>query len=69
MSASTWLGCTINGVYSGVYGYSDDDLLLPPTISALRGMLQISESYYSNHGLKFSTDPDPRKFKTNALHG
>ena len=50
------LGCTINGTYAGAYGYSDDDLLLAPTISALRGMLKISEEYCNLHGLKFSTD-------------
>ena len=61
------LGCTIDGTYSGAYGYSDDDLLLAPTISALKGMLQISENYCNNHGLKFSTDPDPRKSKTKCI--
>ena len=37
------LGFTIKGTYAGAYGYSHDYLLLAPTISALRGMLKISE--------------------------
>ena len=60
-------GCSINGTYSCAHGYSDDDLLLAPTISALRGMLQIFEEYCNQYGLKFSTDPDPRKSKTKCI--
>ena len=37
-------GCTIQGEYAGIFGYSDDDILLAPSISALQGMLNISES-------------------------
>ena len=60
-------GCTIQGVYAGIFGYSDDDLLLAPSISALQGMLQIAESFANTHGLKFSTDPDPKKSKTKCI--
>ena len=60
-------GCTINGVYGGAYGYSDDDILLAPSISALRAMLKIAEDYCTSHGLKFSTDVDPRKSKTKCI--
>ena len=54
-------------MYSGIFGYSDDDLLLAPSISALQGMLQTAESFANTHGLKFSTDPDPKKSKTKCI--
>ena len=60
-------GCTINDVYAGIAGYSDDDLLLAPSISALQGMLKIAEDYAIQHGLKFSTDPNPKKSKTKCI--
>ena len=60
-------GCFINNVYAGVYGYSDDDILLAPTHSALAGMIKLAESYFSSHGLRFSTDPDPNKSKTKCI--
>jgi hypothetical protein len=64
---SSGYGCTINGVYCGAFGYSDDDILLAPSISALRAMLKIAEDYCTSHGLKFSTDVDPRKSKTKCI--
>ena len=60
-------GCHVNNVYAGVYGYSDNDLLLAPTYSALAAMIKIAESYFSVHGLQFSTDPDPKKSKTKCI--
>ena len=60
-------GCEINGVYAGAFGYSDDDLLLSPSITGLRNMIRITEIYGHNHGLKFSTDPDARKSKTKCI--
>ena len=60
-------GCVINNIYAGVYGYSDDDILLAPTHSALTEMIKLAEIYFSKHGLKFSTDPDPKKSKTKCI--
>jgi hypothetical protein len=60
-------GCYINGVYAGVYGYSDDDLLLAPSHSALAAMIKLAEAYFSTHGLQFSTDPDHKKSKTKCI--
>ena len=57
-------GCVINSIYCGAFGYSDDDILLAPSISALRAMLRIAEDFCSTHGLRFSTDPDAKKSKT-----
>ena len=60
-------GCKINGEYAGIFGYSDDDILLAPSIAALQGLLSIAESYANDHGLKFSTDANPRKSKTKCI--
>ena len=38
-------GCRINGIYAGVFGYSDDDFFLSPTTSGLQGMLLIAERF------------------------
>ena len=62
-------GCKINDVYAGAFGFSDDDIFLAPSISSLQQMLKIAESYCENHGLKFSTDPIPKKSKKNASAG
>ena len=60
-------GCWINGVFTGIYGYSDDNLLLAPSIYALQKMLNICESFAESHGLIFSTDTDPAKCKTKCI--
>ena len=60
-------GCFIKDVYAGVFGYSDDDILLAPSLSALKSMISIAESYFIDHGLSFSTDPNPRKSKTKCI--
>ena len=59
--------CYVNGVFAGVFAYSDDDILLAPTTSALGAMIKIAEAYFSSHGLRFSTDPDPKKSKTKCI--
>ena len=63
MTSST----TNNGVFTGIAGYSDDDIMLATSISALQGMLEIVEDYAIQHGLKFTTDPDPKKIQ-NKMH-
>ena len=59
--------CFVNDVYAGVYCYSNDNLLLAPTYTALAAVINIAESYFSTHGLQFSTNPDPRKSKTKCI--
>ena len=61
-------GCWINGEYYGIIGYSDDILLLAPTLDALKEMLLACEDYAVEHNLQFSTDPNPKKSKT-KMHG
>ena len=58
------LGCWLNGRYHGIFGYSDDNLLMAPSIFALQKMIDICEEFALSHNLKFSTDPDPNKCKT-----
>ena len=58
------LGCWINDNYHGIFGYSDDNLLLAPSTYALQKMVEKAESFAYEHGLKFSTNADPIKCKT-----
>ena len=60
-------GCWIQGTFFGILGYSDDSLLLAPSLDALQEMINICETYANSHNLRFSTDPDPRKCKTKCL--
>ena len=60
-------GCWINGVFLGLLGYSDDNLALAPSVSALNDMMKTISEYAQEHNLRFSTDPDPRKCKTKVI--
>ena len=60
-------GCWINSVYTGIYGYSDDNFLLAPSHYALQKMLETCERFAASHGLLFSTDADPSKCKTKCI--
>ena len=60
-------GCWVGQTFLGILGYSDDNFLLAPSRESLQVMLTICENYAASHGLKFSTDPDPKKSKTRGL--
>jgi hypothetical protein len=60
-------GCWIEGDYRGIWGYSDDNWALAPSLSSLQDMIRTMEEYAESHNLRFSTDPDPRKCKTKCL--
>ncbi len=60
-------GCWVNGNYHGILGYSDDILLLCPSISALRHVLNTCEKYALSHNLQFSTDVNPKKSKCKCI--
>ena len=49
-------GCWVNGFYLGLLGYSDDNICLVPSLSALQDMLETGEEFAAEHNLKFSTD-------------
>ena len=57
----------MNGMYHGIFGYSDDNMLLAPSEYALQKMLEIGEKFAAEHNLKFSTDQDPIKCKTKCI--
>ena len=60
-------GCWVMDTYHGIFGYSDDNWILAPSLSALQDMLQTCEEYAASHNLKFSTDPNPTKCKTKLM--
>ena len=60
-------GCWVLGDYHGIFGYSDDNWLLAPSLAALQDMLRTCEEYARSHNLKFSTDPNPSKCKTKLM--
>ena len=60
-------GCWLEGEYAGIWGYSDDNWAMAPSLSALQDMIETMEEYASSHNLKFSTDPDPKKCKTKCM--
>ena len=60
-------GCYVNGFYHGIFGYSDDNMLLAPSEYALQKMLDICQSFANSHNLKFSTDANPNKCKTKCI--
>ena len=57
----------MNGFYHGIFGYSDDNMLLAPSEYALQKMLEICENFAGAHNLQFSTDRDPIKWKTKCI--
>ena len=60
-------GCWVNGYFHGIFGYSDDNFLLAPSLAALQDMLRTCEEYAQPHNLKFSTDLTPSNFKTKCI--
>jgi hypothetical protein len=60
-------GCWIGGHYRGIFGYSDDNWVMAPSLSALQDILKTCEEFAASHNLKFSTDPDPKKCKTKCM--
>ena len=60
-------GCWINEEYYGIIGYSDDMLLVAPSIDALQEMVSTCEEYAKEHNLQFSTDANPSKSKTKCM--
>ena len=60
-------GCWIRGHYRGIFGYSDDNWVLAPSLSALQDILRTCEEFATSHNLKFSTDPNPSKCKTKCM--
>ena len=60
-------GCWVKGSFHGIFGYSDDNFLLAPSLAGLQEMINTCEEYALSHNLKFSTDPRPKKCKTKCI--
>ena len=60
-------GCWVRGNFRGIFGYSDDNWVLAPSLSALQDMLKTCEEFATAHNLRFSTDPNPNKCKTKCM--
>ena len=60
-------GCWVQGYYRGMFGYSDDNWILAPSLSALQDSLKTCEEFAKSHNLRFSTDPEPSKCKTKCM--
>jgi hypothetical protein len=57
----------VNGSYHGIFGYSDENMLLAATEYALQTLLNCFENFAAKHNLKFSTDVNPIKCKTKCI--
>ena len=60
-------GCHIDHLYYGVFAYADDIVLLSPSRTGLQQMLNICYNFFSDHGIKISTNPDITKSKTKCM--
>ena len=60
-------GCLVKGEYRGIWGYSDDNWAMAPSLSSLQDMIDTMEEYAVSHNLIFSTDPNPVKCKTKCM--
>ena len=49
------IGCWVGGSFMGIFAYADDLIILAPRRDALQKMIQISESYMTEHKILFST--------------
>ena len=50
------MGCYINDYFYGILGYADDLLLMSPSRSGLQRMVNITQQFLDNLGLKISVD-------------
>ena len=53
------VGCRIDNIFAGAFGYADDIVLLAPSTDALKIMISICEAYAFDFSILFN----PRKFK------
>ena len=60
-------GCHVGNHYYGALAYADDIALLCPTRNGLQFMFSMCESFFNEHRITISTDPDIQKSKTKCL--
>ena len=64
---SDGLGCHINGLFLGCFGYADDLFPITATRSGLQKMVDICQEFATRRNLKFSNNENPEKSKTKCL--
>ena len=50
------IGCFVGNKPSNIFVYADDIILLGPTVSSMKHLLNICDSFGSNNGLEFNPD-------------
>ena len=60
-------GCWIDDLFYGAWGYADDIALLAPSREALQRMVNICQSFFMDHGIQISINPDINKTKTKVI--
>ena len=53
------IGCWVRGTFLGILGYSDDSLLLAPSLGTLQEMLKVCEELAESGNLLFSGGKTP----------
>ena len=48
--------------------FADDIILLSPARCSMKEMLNVCQTYASDHNLQFSVDPNPAKSKSKAIY-
>ena len=61
------LGCHINDIFLGCFGYADDLMLLSASKSGLQEMIRTCEQFANKKNPRFSTNVDPTKSKTKGI--
>ena len=61
------VGCRVAGIYMGAMGFCDDIILLAPSRDGMQLMLDTCQKFASRYNLKFSTDPNPDRRKSNCI--
>ena len=62
------VGCHLAGMWMGAVGYADDIILLAPSRAAAQRMLATCEQFAATNNIRFSTDANPDKSKSKAIH-
>ena len=61
------VGCYIGQQFVGAAGFADDIVLMAPSRTAMKVMLNVCEKFANDNNLTFSTDPCPSKSKTKCM--
>ena len=48
------IGCSIDHIFTGALGYADDIILICPSVTAMKEMIEICEDYAKDHNILFN---------------